>query len=274
MPLDHTNATATVSITGLALCCYNLDTSNYEVGFIRHPRHVLTITVETEKPDGHLATTKFELDQSHRIFVETEGGVTPDPPFFTPTTNFDRKAPGQDPEDFQWIVDLDNQLNNGQPVTLMPPQDPVTETRISKPLLYADKEGFALGDLNLVNLDNPADFELFGRISEIIKGDITCEDGGAVILRIEGPLGFSIRLPRIAGKTHKIKLNNACPLPPAHPSQPADTPGDFSVYYSVVESTAGKRFDLKPVEGNVHNADSTCNPATVGGTGRLFPLPT
>src|SRR5882724_3940683 len=271
MTLDHTNATATVSITGLALCCYNLDTYNYEVGFIRHPRHVLTITVKTETTDGHPATTKFELDESHRIFVETERGVTPEEPFFKPTANFDRKKSGQDPEDFQWIVDLDKQLNNDQPVTLKPPQDPVTEARISKPVLYADKEGFAFGDLNLVNLDDPTDVELFGKLSEKIKGDITCEDGGAVILRIEGPLGFSIRLPRIAGKTHTIEMNNACPLPPVHPSQPADTPGDFSVYYSVVESTAGKRFDLKPVEGNVHNADSTCNPATAGSTGQLFP---
>lgn len=271
MPLDHSNVTATVSITGLALGCYNLGTNNYEVGFIRHPSHILTIKVATDNPGGPGEFT-FQIDNNHRLFVETEGGIIPAEPFYKrkppEDEDFDRNASGQDPEDIRWIVDMEKELNGGVEVPFKAPQFPVTEAYISKPHLYADEFGFADGKLNRINLDNEAEVEPFGKLCEVIKGDIRCEEGGAVILRIEGPLGFTIRLPHVAGVTHGISMDNSCPSHPGGATQP----GDFAIYYSLVEHTGGKRFFFRRQKPDVLSPDSTCNGTNLGVREHLFPI--
>jgi hypothetical protein len=118
--------------------------------------------------------------------------------------------------------------------------------------------------LNLVNQDDPTDKRLFGNLCEAIKGDIICADGGAVVVRIEGPLRVSYRLPRIAGKTHQIVMENRCPTP-----QPGGFRSDFTLVYSVVQDTSGKKFDLKLVN-DAHVPDGVCNLNTMGKTGKLF----
>lgn len=273
MPLDHSNATATVSITGLALGCYNLETNNYEVGFIRDDNHFLTLSITTPAVGEETATIKFTLDHNHRIFIDTEKGIAPAERFYAPTENFDRKThPNEEnEEDFQWILDLDKELNNDQPVPLNLAEVPLmTETRISQPMLYADKLGFIVGELNLVNQQDPTDKRLFGNLCEVIKGDITCSDGGAVVVRIEGPLRVSYRLPRIVGKTHQIEMENLCPTPAVEPGQPGGSGSDFKLVYKVVQDTSGKKFDLEVVHPDAHVPDGVCNPSTLGSTGRLF----
>lgn len=273
MPLDHSNVTASVSITGLALGRYNVETNNYEVGFIRDLKHLLTITVLRHGADNTVSTMTFELDKRHRIFIETHGGLAPPERFYKPTENFDRNAEGQDREDFQWIMDLQKDLNQGQDPQLKKPELPVTETYISRPMLYADPTGFASGPVKKVNVADPNDATPFGELCETIKGDIRCENGGAVILRIEGPLGFTLPpLEYIPGQTHEIVMKNLCPTPAA--AGPAGgSASDFIVYYSVIEDTAGQRFNLQLENPDVHNPDGVCNGSNFGSEGALFPLP-
>jgi hypothetical protein len=269
MPLTHSDVTATVSIDGLALGCYNRDTDTYEVGFIHDDNHVLALSITTPTVGEETATIKFTLDKNHRVFIDTEEGIAPAEPFFT-TENFDRTTqPNQDnDEDFQWILDLDKDLNNNQPVPLIHAAVPsMTETRISKPMLYANNRRFVNGVLNLVNQQDKDDKRLFGNLCEAIKGDIKCAEGGAVVVRIEGPLRFSYRLPRIAGKTHQIVMENLCP------SAAVGQPGfrsDFTLVYTVVQDTSGKKFDLKLVDDS-HVPDGVCNQNNLGKTGKLFP---
>ena len=274
MPLDHSNVTATVSIRGLALGCYNLGTDNYEVGFIRHPEHKLEITVIKNTPAGKEEIPLPQVLPNHRIWIETVGGITPPrPPFYTQKPpedpDFDRNASGQDPEDFRWIVDLEKELSGNTEVPLISPGFPVTEAKISNPYLYADKEGFALDSWDRVNLDNPAEVEPFGKLCEVIKGDIRCEEGGEVILRIEGSMETRVRLPHLAGFTHGIEIKNECPRRTLQPGEP----GDFAIYYSLVESTGGKRFFFRKQNPDVLTPDSTCNGTNAGVRGSLFPLP-
>ena len=291
-PLEHENATATVSITGLALGCYNKLTQNYEVAFLRHDCHVLTIEVRKKLPYGEDDSVMlYELrDFQHRIFIDAENAASPEDPIYFVGDNyddFDRTQLTGDLEDFRWVVDFEKNFNRGDQVELQAPDVPVTEMYISKPRLYGDSDlltdapfvSVRLGaDGEPVTTENPTDFGFF---TEGIKADITCQDGGAVILRVDGPQGFQVQLPHDSGP-HEITIKNICPPkaeseeddidddPDADDDAPAPEPTDFRLYYSLIVDTDGEKFDLRPT---VHGEGAVCNGSTLGGRGSLFPLP-
>jgi hypothetical protein len=202
--------------------------------------------------------------------------------------DFNRADPTHDHEDFRWIIDFETDLNEGNEVDLKPPEVPVTEMYMSKPRLYADPELMSLDEYQLVNIDPAAneDPKDFGFFTEGIKADITCQNGGAVILRVDGPQGFQVHLPHGMPKPHQIKIDNICP-PKANENEgqncggdsgtPNDDPDgleptDFRLYYSLIEDTKGKKFDLKAT-GDEHGEGAVCNGSTLGKRDSLFPLP-
>lgn len=290
MPLDHTNATATVSISGLALGCYNKSTQNYEVALLRHDKHHLTIEVKKYLPDGE-STMLYEIkDCRHRIFIDAENAVAPQEPFYTVGDDFDRRALGADPEDFRWVVDFEKDLNCGKRVKLKHCDVHVTEMYVAKPRLYAGTDLFTQDPYFLVRLDpetnEPVPNEdpvLFGFFSEEIKADITCQDGGAVVLRVDGPQGFHVALPP-GNQPHEITIKNICP--PKAKEEDGDTsdnsditgdgsdplkPTDFRLFYSLIVDTDGNKYDVKPPPN--HGEGAVCNASTLGTRGSLFPLP-
>ena len=297
-PLDHANATATVSITGLALGCYNKATQNYEVGFLRHDTHFLTIEVKKKLPCGE-STMLYEIkDCHHRIFIDAENAVSPQDPIFFVGENFDDFDRKQEPEeengeDFRWVIDFDQDMNDGNPVELKAPDVPVTEMYVSKPRLYGDKTLLTQDPHLLVRLDPGSeepvpneDPQLFGFFTEGIKADITCQNGGVVILRVDGPQGFQVHLPHIAGQPHEITIKNICPPKAAsengdsggnsgNTGDPADSteiePTDFRLFYSVIKDPEGDKFDIAPVAS--HGEGAVCNGSTLGKQDQLFPLP-
>ena len=288
-PLDHPNATATVSITGLALGCYNKATENYEVGFLRHDCHALTIEVRKKMPYGDEDSVMFyELkDYQHRIFIDAENAVSPEDPIYTVGEHLDRTKAEGDPEDFRWVIDFETNLNGGDPVELQPPCFPVTEMYISKPRLYGDKELLTESPFQRVRLDADGKTfaneipEEFGFFTEGIKADITCQDGGTVILRIDGPQGFQVHLPHADGP-HEITIKNICP--PKTASEDDDSgddpdnddnsaepqPTDFRLFYLLIKDTGGEKYDL---QSPVHGEGAVCNGSNLGGRASLFPLP-
>ena len=298
MPLSHNNVTATVSLTGLALGCYNKSTQNYEVGLIRQKTHTLTIEV-TKKLAGGDSVMKFTLDKNHRIFIDAENAILPENPIYMDGENFSRSDDTHDKEDFRWVIDFEKELNNGNPVTLQRPEElVVTEMYVSKPTLYADRLLMSADPFLLVTIDPttngpvneaPKDFGLF---TEGIKADIRCQNGGAVILRVDGPQGFQIHLPHGSAAPHEIVIENICP-PKANgtsngandeeaasttggESNGADTefiPSDFSLYYSLIVDTDGKKFDLKPSNPDEEGEGAVCNGSSLGSRASLFPLP-
>ena len=311
-PLDHDNATATVSITGLALGCYNKSTQNYEVGFLRYDDHNLTIEVKKRLPDGDSVVMYELIDHRHRIFIDAENAVSPEDPIYTVGEDFDRTRPQrEDVEDFRWVIDFETDLNGGEPVDLRPPTVPVTEMYMAKPRLYGDKLLMTDAPFARVRIDPGTDKPVanedpqpFGFFTEGIKADITCQDGGGVILRVDGPQGFQVHLPHGYGP-HEITIKNICP--PGAASQEEDISGnsdseeedisgnsdseeediggasdtgdnssdppptDFRLYYSLIRDTSGERFDLL---APVHGEGAVCNGSTLGQRGSLFPLPT
>lgn len=281
MPLSHDDVTATVLVTGLALGCYNSSTQNWEIGFIRNPRHVLTIEVTKQLEDGDTSWMKFQLDANHRIFVDSEKAIAPESPIYTVGETFNRHDGEHDHEDFRWVVDFEKQLNGGEPVELKRPAVPVTEMYVSKPLLYADEDSFTLDPVLIVDTQDrtPTSISEFGFLTEGGKADIKCQAGGAVILRIEGPQGFQVHLPYGTGEPHFIHVDNTCPEHDEEDDDDDDEettastgPSDFFLFYDLIESTFGTKFDLKHREGG-SGEGAVCNKGFLGVHDGLFPLP-
>src|SRR5262249_52455907 len=147
-----------------------------------------------------------------------ENAVSPDDPIYKADGDFDRTRLVGDAEDFRWVIDFENDLNSGHPVDLRPPTVPVTEMYIAKPRLYGDRELMTSSAYDRVTIDpgtnKPITSQLpetFGFFTEGIKADITCQRGGAVIFRVDGPQGFQVHLPHGHGP-HEITIKNICDL--------------------------------------------------------------
>lgn len=273
MPLDHSKATAKVSVTGLALSCYNPTTNNWEVGLPRQLPHVLRITVSKFADADNMSQVTVEIDEQHRIYITAANAVVPEEPIYKQDP-FSRTSPGtSDPEDFRWIVDFDTEFSGDEPVTVQRPDGlAITELYISSPLLYAD-DSDQLDQLKLVNLQTHEKTE-FGTIAQKYHADITCNAGGAVILRVDGPLGFSVDLPHIEGVTHRILIENLCPEGEEGFTVRGQERSDFNHYFSIISLPRNETFDLeKPevVKGG-EGTDAVCNPGTFGGRGKLLPI--
>lgn len=281
IPLDHQNATATVSVIGLSVGCFNPETRNWEVALIRHPRHKLTITVNRSDPENEGSELTFDLDERHSIFIDAIEPVTNGAAALYTKDPFDRRNPAvSDPEDFRWIVDLEKEFNAGAQIDIGKPQFPVTELYVSHPRLYADRDEM-LDDMQVLTLGvNGAEPETqpFGALAEAAKADITCERGGYVELRVKGPLGFSVRLPHIAGSPHVIKIENVCPEPQTVmvEDQPVvldqRPPSDFRIYFDLFRPNSGATFDLQPQIEGPQGSDAVCNNAFLGSRSSLLPL--
>ena len=270
MPLDHSRATATISVTGLALGCLNPATRNWEVAIIRAPGHVLRITVNKVAADGSSSTITFEFDNQdsqHRIFITAANAVVPAEQLFR-AANFDRLNPGQsDREDIRFLVDFGTEFEGSQQLQLVAPNGntSVTQMFVSQPVVYSDP-GRQLDNMRLLNLTARTE-RPFGTVAQICNADIECNEGGAVILQVEGPLGFSMNLPRIAGQTHHIRVDNSCP-PGAVPT---GQPTDFNQYFSVVRLPSGETFDLRTPEG-ANGSGAVCNKGMVSSVNNLSAL--
>ena len=264
MPLDHEKATAKISVTGLAISSFNETTRNWEVALIKDEKHVLRLRVVKFDDNGDRSIATFEINDKHKIFVTAANAVVPDEPLFM-RDPFDRKnIEISHPEDFRWIVDFEREFNSGNRIDMK--KVPATELFVSQPVLYAESD-HKRRDLDLVNLGTNESTE-FGTLAEICNGDITCNPGGAVILRVEGPLGFSIDLPHVEGHTHKIRIENECPPDPNVESPP---PTDFSLYFKMMELPAEQQFDLKRKPGG-EGSDAVCNIGFMGTRASFLPL--
>ena len=258
MPLDHSKATATISVTGLALGCLNRTTRNWEVAILRAPGHVLRITVNKVQADGSSSTMTCEIDENHRIFIAAANAVVPPEQLFM-GQHFDRLNPGaSDLEDIRFLVDFGTEFEGSDQLQLMAPNGNtrVTQMFVSQPIVYADPDR-QLDNMRLLNLTNNTE-RPFGTVAQFCNADIICNEGGAVILQIEGPLGYSINLPRVEGRRHHIRVDNSCPAG----AVPTGQPTDFNQYFSVVRLPSGNTFDLRTVEGP-QGSGAVCNKGIV-----------
>jgi hypothetical protein len=256
MTLPHNNATARVTIDGLAICCFNRSENMWDVGYLHHdhvPLHTLILEIRDEAP----VTIP---DPTAQITFTTTNPQTPPYPgspngFFDPLgrrpDRGDFPMTADDVENFRWIIDLEDQSDvpHGM-VTLRRPGFLVTRTFIHDAVFYTSK--LSPNELYLApNTNNTQDDpnnmgsaalhqHLFGRTNDEIAADIFCAPGnGAVTITIPGVLAQPRVLPHRPGNPWEIRLTNLC-LHPTAGTRRFEI-GDFHLFYDVLTITGQKQ---------------------------------
>lgn len=254
MTLPHHNATATVTIDGLAVCCYNKTANAWEVGYLHVPCHSLLLKIEDEPVIEILGSNHTEIR-----FTATNPR-TPSYPgepngFFDPSgarpnrkevpTTADRL------ENFRWIINVQDPSDviHGNASPKKATSD-VTRAFIHHGVAYTTKiikkEVFEapFTDLPQHNPNNMNNAQLeqhrFGRTNDEIATDIFCDPvGGAVTITIPGVLQQPRVLPHRPGEPWKIRLTNLC-LRPIVTTNRFEI-GDFQLFYDVLTVNGQKQ---------------------------------
>lgn len=251
MTLPHQNATASITIDGLAVCCFNKAGNKWEVGYLRHPmepKHQLILEVENETAVEILedvreitfsATNPQTIPGTANGFFDP-GGPRPNRHSF-PTT-------ADEIEDYRWIVNLQDprDINHGN-ATLKRADCPVTRAFMHNAVFYSSK--LAVRPVYRIPFTNMAQHDpnqmteatrqqfIFGRTNNEVTADIYCApDTGKVTLTIGGQ---SRDFAHRSNNPWKIRLTNICPRTGG--DGPRFELGDFHLFYSVLNVTGQKQ---------------------------------
>jgi hypothetical protein len=254
MTLPHNDATATITIDGLAVCCFNKGANKWEVGYLHHPDpclHKLILQIEEETPidiaEGIREITFMATNPQTPTFPGSENG------FFDPIRHRldDRNTfptTADEIENFRWIIDLQDPRDVGHGnATLKRASVPVTRASIQNGVFYTHKVSSKVvfqapftdrqeDDPN--GMDTPTlQRHVFGRTNDTTAADIFCAPAnGTVTITI--PNVQPRVLPHRPGNPWKISLTNLCVR---SATGPRFLRGDFHLFYDVLNVTGQKQ---------------------------------
>jgi hypothetical protein len=268
MPLNHSQATATVTVAGLALfrMIGQGRAKQCEVGILQCDKHTLELRIEEIllEADGitpersRVINPEFDLDKD--IFIRAnnplDDGVIAykhDRPGRRTSTNAQRL---DDVEDFRWIVDFTSPDFNNGPIAPVPD---LANTK--RPKAFKPKILFTNGTLYTAAITpdyfaremvtNREDRRFIGQIGFRAGLDIKCGDDNESGIEL-GNQGGKVQLlpkkpyrdnPRVR---YEISIENICPFSAEMTAEGSD----FSFYYDAITTTDHKRFDLRKVVPN------------------------
>lgn len=255
MTVPHDEATAKVTIDGLAICCFDRTDKTWDLAFLHHPNpppHRLILQVEGHPPRN--------LSSKREIRFETEGGNFPSgfPDGFSDNGRIrDRTmdltmATLEEKENFRWTMDLEDPLDVDHGfLGLRKPPFTLTRAFIQNAVFYTTQH--SPRDLILLpdgrNPNTEPDPPIFGKTNDEIAADIFCEDGGEVVIFIDND--EHLRLPHREGNPWRICLTHMCrDLPP--PTMRFEK-GDFHLFYDVLVFSKDRHLLWgEPLPGIVH----------------------
>lgn len=292
MTLPHDTATATITVDGLALGCYNRGESKWDLAYLHHPHfplHNLDLTVEGENNVIATNPPPYPIRLIEFLAVNPQTPTYPGSPngFFDlgRIAKADRKgnppAPGSDAaENFRWTINLEDRgdVDHGNVQLKKPPfrltrafiQNGVFYTSALSPknLLLAPLTNNPQDDPNQMNQGQIQD-HTFGRTNDRIAADIFCApDTGKVIIKIDGVL--VLELPHRPGQPWQISLTNLCPREQG-PARMFEK-GDFHLFYDVLTVTGQQQVIWgEPVTGPI-SGRTDCDTVFMDTTQSLDPL--
>jgi hypothetical protein len=230
MPEDPTtaNVTARIIFRGVMLMCINRN-NHCEVGVIPCPQHKPEIKIQTHTSGGTVSDDPRPI--TNDLFIQvvnpTSEGVT-------------RRNEG-DNQDFRFVPDLEGGIFHGDKVNVFPERFrarlAVNAGLLHSPTLLDELEIIQWSEDNIKGTRQGR----FIRIAHDVTLNIDCRDGrGSGINIIDTVTRRPIReLPKLSGTTYTIVIDNDCRGDDLGPDET-----DFRLYYKVIESRDGKRFDV------------------------------
>jgi hypothetical protein len=255
MPLDHAQATVTMSIAGIAISRL-YKRNQYEIDLLRCDRHRTALDIEKIELDpvtrmprrSSLVTHSLNLSEDIAIDV-----TYPDkdgcPRFQRGVSTylgrrFDRLQDIGDPEDFRWVANLEGPEFHNQKLKVKNLSELKPTIFLSSGILYTrQKTDEAFARVSVKGKPSPM---ALGRFAHGISADITCPVGGEVILSnlsesglAESRACYSVSLPQCDEVQYRITIDNHC-------DEADESEGtDFRLFYDVLEAPEGEKFDLR-----------------------------
>lgn len=284
MALNHAAATATLRLDGLAVCCFNKASKQWQVGFLYQQDHDVHLSVSTF--DGQEVVPPTPVPRGSHVSITTDKGVRPDYEntfqggfFSNGPVNRKVDPPPAAKKNFRWVVDMEDssEIDHGR-VRLKRPTNPLVFTTVSDAVFYNHRvtparphHFYVLPDGQNPNNCKPGELDRyeFGRVNDEIAGDIECEEGGAVIIKIDG--NELRRLEAAPGRRYVIEMSNL-----RHHHAPPDSGSpkleltDFSLYYDIVE--VDRKFCMWGVPDPRRSNRVSCNIARFGSIDDLSPI--
>ncbi|HXU38423.1 MAG TPA: hypothetical protein VN937_18855 [Blastocatellia bacterium] len=297
MPLNHSQATATVTVAGLAFfrMIGQRRAKQCEVGILQCDNHTLELRIEEillEK-DGitpqrsRIIVPQFDTDKDIfiRVHDPLDAGVTAYKPRRSGRGPSNNSQKLDDPEDFRWIVNFESPDFNKGPITPAPDHE-----HTSKPRFFTPKIFFTNGTLYTAALTpdyfarelitNREDQRYIGQIGLRAGLDIRCGDNHKSGIELGNESGASQFLPKRPYRNkqrvrYEISIENICPFSADMMAEGSD----FRLYYDAITTADHKRYDLRkvvPNGGDSHKAvqnrldysldglPQACNPAGDG----------
>ncbi|MFL6214353.1 MAG: hypothetical protein ACJ74J_10735 [Blastocatellia bacterium] len=257
MPLDHSKANVTISVAGIAICRTH-KRNQFEFGFLRCDRHSLTLDIQEIELDpvtrspvhSSLKPHLLRLDQDISIDVvypEKDGGLQFQRGVSTYTGGqFNRLGDIGDAEDFRWIVDLEGPEFHNRKLRIKNLAELAPTLFISNGILYTkQKTDEAFARISAQGKSSPV---ALGKFAHGINTDITCPEGGEVIIsnRPDNRLPArgdcnAVRLPQSDVIKYLITIENHCD------ATDESERTDFRLFYDVLEDPEEKEFDLRRI---------------------------
>lgn len=275
MTLNHANATATVTLDGLAVCCFNKAQLRWEVAFLQQPEHDLMLSIS----EGvNVIFPRTRVDPTSSIKIYPLDGVTPDYQDAFKDGFFDngpvnRKVDPVTPaeiENFRWALDMEdtNELPHGN-VALKKPPTRATLTTILDAVFYTSEvtpntpnDFFILPEGVDPNSLSPSELSAYqlGKVNDQVSADITCKEGGKVVVEVDKS---RIVLDAKPGVNYMIDLNNMR----RHHNHKHSTifeKVDFSLYYDAMD--VDSKLAMWGIPPNFHSGRVSCNIVRMGVT--------
>jgi hypothetical protein len=270
MSIQESSATVLVRFTGLGIVCFNSERQRGEVAAVRDQNHELSISIQQPAFVDDAAQDVITYQDIATYTQLPKEGVSVEIKAVGPSAvpgyeiyqsgDFDRQG-SADPNDFRWLVNL-NELHAGG--TLVPTggdRYPLTKIYIGNGLFYTHKL-----DQNLLfeRVEKDAagvagQRETFGNVGETMGVKIDGEEV-AITIRI-GDREETHTLKRIDGLPFRIQIKNMDYRDNAVYSDMAD-------YYKYMSSPTGNQVELSPVlddaSGRAVNQQDFCHPIIVG----------
>lgn len=268
MPLNHSQATATVTVAGLAFfrMIGQGRAKQCEVGILQCDNHTLELRIEEIllEADGitpqrsRIIVPEFRTDED--IFITVHDPLDPGVTAYKPRrrgrgpSNNSQKL--DDPEDFRWIVNFASRDFNKGPIT---PSPDLENTKI--PRVFKPKISFTNGTLYTAAITpdyfarelitDHTDQRYIGQIGLRAGLDIRCGDNNKSGIELRNHSGAIQFLPK---KTHQnkqcvryeISIENICPFSADMMAEGSD----FRLYYDAITTADHKRYDLRKVVPN------------------------
>lgn len=241
--LDEGASTATISMRGLGLFCFN-EQGAFESGFVRQSSHKYMIEIMQSGAGSSRPRLRI-VDLEGDVNIEVINPARAVAHRFE-TGSFERAGEANNARDFRWILDLEGAEMHDRQIEPKGRMPQASGKRLNRLTINAGTfytKQVSVAEYARVRTDDQnAPPQFLGSIAEEIGAEIECtdDDGSGLLITINNGAQMQVFLPKLSDVKYEINFNNDCPAPTGS----APDSSDFRLFYNIIRDSGGREFDL------------------------------